>query len=48
MKSVNYDDFIPLAIENIKDLKRTIPNNKQVCIDGVCLTKEDILKLKNL
>jgi hypothetical protein len=48
MKSLNYDDIIPLAVANIKSLKKTIPNDKTICIDGVCLTKEDIIKLKKL
>jgi len=52
MKSLNYDDIIPLTVENIKNINKKInslaPNNKQVCLDGVCLTKDDIIKLKNL
>ena len=52
MKCLNYDDIIPLTVESIKNINKKIknfaPNNKKLCIDGVCLTKEDIIKLKNL
>lgn len=48
MKSLRYQDFIPLIVSKLKDVEKTVPNDKQVCIDGVCLTKEDILKLKSL
>jgi hypothetical protein len=46
MKSLNYSELIPITIANIKDIKKSIPNNKQICIEDVCVTKNDLLKLK--
>ena len=48
MKSMNYTDLIPLLIEQIKELKKTIPNQSTLNIDGIILTKTDIIKLKQL
>lgn len=42
MKSMRYNDLIPLLVGKIKDMEN------KACVDGVCLTKEDILKLKSL
>jgi Chaperone of endosialidase/Collagen triple helix repeat (20 copies) len=46
MKSLNYNSFIPILTGNIQEIKKSIPNNKELCIEDVCLTKEDLLKLK--
>jgi hypothetical protein len=46
IKAVNYDAFIPLVVGNIKDLKRSIPNDKQFCIGNTCITEDDLIKLK--
>ena len=53
MKSLNYMDLIPLLLEQIKELKRSIPNpnvlNTNVLnIGGVSLTANELLKLKQL
>jgi hypothetical protein len=48
MKSLNYDDIIPLTVANIKDIRKSIPDNKSLCIDGVCLNKNDLINLKKL
>jgi pyruvate formate-lyase activating enzyme-like uncharacterized protein len=49
MKSLNYDDIIPLTVESIKNINnkinKIVPNNKQVCIDGVCLTSDQLRKI---
>ena len=47
-KSMNYDDIIPLTVANIKDIRKSIPDNKSLCIDGVCLNKNDLINLKKL
>jgi hypothetical protein len=48
IKSMNYIELIPLLLEHIKELKKTIPNQDTLNIDGAILTKSDILKLKQL
>ena len=48
MKSMNYMELIPLLLEQIKELKKYIPNPETLNIDGAILTKSDILKLKQL
>ena len=48
IKSMNYMELIPLLLEQIKELKKTIPNQETLNIDGAILTKSDILKLKQL
>jgi hypothetical protein len=53
MKSLNYMDLIPLLLEHIKDLKKSIPNQNVINtnlinIGGVTLTANDILKIKQL
>lgn len=40
MKSLRYQDLIPILVGKVKDLEN------KACVDGVCLTKEDVLKLK--
>jgi hypothetical protein len=42
MKSLRYQDLIPILIGKVKDLEN------KACVDGVCLTKEDVIKLKSL
>jgi hypothetical protein len=53
MKSMNYIDLIPLLLEQIKELKKSIPNTEIVNtnvlnIGGVTLTANELLKLKQL
>ena len=48
MKGLNYMDLIPLLLEQIKELKKSIPNQSTLNIDGMILTKNDIYKLKQL
>jgi hypothetical protein len=48
MKSLNYDDIIPLTVANIKDIRKNIPDAKSLCIDGICLNKNDLINLKKL
>jgi hypothetical protein len=42
MKSLRYNDLIPVLIAKVKDMEN------KACVDGVCLTKEDIMKLKSM
>jgi hypothetical protein len=46
IKAVNYDAFVPLVVGNINELKRTVPNSKQLCIGDTCITEQDLIKLK--
>jgi len=48
MKSLNYDDIIPLTVANIKDIRKNIPNSQTLCIDDVCLNKNDLINLKKM
>ena len=53
MKSMNYIELIPLLLDQIKELKKSIPNpnlvNTNVLnIGGVTLTANELLKLKQL
>ena len=48
IKAVNYDAFVPLVVGNIQNIKRSIPNDKQICIGDTCITEADLLKLKKL
>ncbi len=44
MKALRYNDLIPMVIGKIKHME----NKEQICIDDVCVTKEDLQKLKRL
>ena len=46
MKSLNYDDIIPLAIGNIQDIRKNIPNNNTLCLGDVCINQDELRKLK--
>ena len=48
MKALKYIDIIPLLIEHIKDLKKSIPNPNVINIGGVTLTSTELYKLKQL
>ena len=48
MKSLNYIELIPLLLEQIKELKKSVPNQNIINIDGVTLNKNELLKLKQL
>jgi hypothetical protein len=48
MKLINYIELIPLLLEQIKELKKTIPNPNVLNIGGVTLTSNELLKLKQL
>jgi hypothetical protein len=48
MKSLNYIELIPLLLEQIKELKKSIPNPNVLNIGGVTLTANELLKLKQL
>ena len=53
MKAVNYSDLIPLLLEQIKELKKSIPNQNVVNtnvlnIGGVTLNANELQKLKQL
>ena len=49
---MNYIELIPLLLDKIKELNTiittTLPKPDTLNIDGVTLTKSDILKLKQL
>ena len=46
MKSLHYDDIIPVAVANIQDLKKMHPNENQLCLGDVCIDKEELKALK--
>jgi hypothetical protein len=48
MKSMNYIELIPLLLEQIKELKKSVPNQNIINIDGVTLNKNELSKLKQL
>lgn len=48
MKSLNYIELIPLLLEQIKELKKTIPNQNVINIGGVTLNSNELLKLKHM
>ena len=48
MKSLNYIELIPLLLEQIKELKKSVPNQNIINIDGVTLNKNELSKLKQL
>lgn len=45
-KAVNYNSFVPLVVGNVQEMRKTIPNDKQICIGKTCLSEEDLIKLK--
>jgi hypothetical protein len=51
-KSVNYDGFIPLVVGGLQQvntkLDKTAPDSERLCIDDVCVTKQELAKLKKL
>ena len=48
MKAVNYTDLIPLLLDQIKELKKSIPNQNVLNIGGVTLNANELQKLKQL
>ena len=48
IKTLNYIDLIPLLLEQIKELKKTIPNPNVINIGGVTLNANELQKLKQL
>lgn len=42
-KSLNYNSFIPLVVGK---MNKVFPKKDTMCIDDVCITKEDLMKLK--
>ena len=44
MKNVNYMGFIPLMTDK---LNKNLPSSDKLCLDDVCITKEELLKLKS-
>jgi hypothetical protein len=44
-KGLSYDEIIPLMTGNLQKLNAKVGQDK-LCIDDVCLTKEDLLRLK--
>jgi hypothetical protein len=54
-KSVSYDGFIPLVVGNLQKvntqlakLDKTAPDSQRLCIDDVCVTKQELAKLKKM
>ena len=45
-KAINYNGIIPIVTAAVQDIRKSVPNNKQLCIDDVCITKDELLKLK--
>jgi len=48
MKSLRYIELIPLLLEQIKELKKSIPNPNVLNIGGVTLTANELFKLKQI
>ena len=46
-KTLNYNGMIPIVTGAVQDIRKSVPNNKQLCIEDVCVTKDELLKLKN-
>jgi hypothetical protein len=46
-KALNYTDMIPLAVAGIQQINKQVQKDK-LCINNVCLTEADLLKLKKL
>ena len=46
-KALNYTDMIPLAVAGIQKINKQVQPDK-LCINNVCLTESDLLKLKKL
>jgi hypothetical protein len=47
IKSVNYQGLTPIIINKLQSMNDKI-DTREVCIDGHCLTKDDIISLKKL
>jgi hypothetical protein len=45
-KTVNYQGLLPMVVGNIKEMKKAIPDDKQVCIGDTCVTEDELKKLK--
>ena len=46
MKSLSYESLIPILTKNVQTLNAKVGQDK-LCIDNVCLNKQDMIKLKN-
>lgn len=46
LKSINYNEFIPLVVDQVQDIRKQA-TGKELCIDDVCVTKAELMKLKN-
>ena len=47
MKSVDYNGFIPVITQNVQNINKQVRQDR-ICIDDVCLTKNDIMRLKGM
>jgi hypothetical protein len=45
MQAMDYNGVIPLVVGNIQDLRKRI-NDKKMCIGDLCLTKDELRKIK--
>ena len=46
-KNLNYVGMLPMVVSNLQEVNKMVrPTEKKLCIDEVCLTKDDIIALK--
>ena len=43
---VDYAKFTPILTGAVQEIKKSVPDNQHLCIEDVCVTKNDLLKLK--
>lgn len=47
-QALDYTGFIPLVVDRVNDINKTIPNDRQLCIGNTCITENDLKKLKGI
>jgi hypothetical protein len=48
VKNLSYSSFIPLITKNVQKLNNNLPNSDTLCLGDVCITKDDLIKLKKM
>lgn len=48
LKSLNYSGILPLVVENIKDIRKTVPSQNKLCIGDTCMDEKEFIKLKKV
>lgn len=44
-KSLNYEEIIPIVAGNVKQLKKSLPNDSQLCLGKTCITEKDLINI---